>query len=92
MSEMDEIPVVEDNDVLVGMAPLVALVRATAEDPIVRAIRPEGGSVTPGTPFREVLERFEKYHLRALGVVDEFGVLIGIIGIDDVFSRLAATR
>lgn len=92
VSEMDEIPVVDDDDVLVGMARLVALVRATAEDPIVRAIRPEAGSVTPGTPFREVLERFEKYHLRALSVVDEFGVLIGIIGIDDVFSRLAATR
>jgi magnesium transporter len=90
VSDMDEIPVVGDDDILLGVAPLVQLVRADPDDLIVRAIRAEAGPVTPGTPFKDVLERFEKYHLRALTVVDEFGVLIGLISIDDVFSRLVA--
>jgi Mg2+/Co2+ transporter CorB len=50
--------------------------------------RREVRAVTTGTPFKEVVERFEKYHLRALAVVDEFGDLKGIINIEDVLSRL----
>ena len=41
-----------------------------------------------GEPFREVVARFEKYHLRALAVVDEAGRLAGMINIEDVLSRL----
>jgi CBS domain containing-hemolysin-like protein len=39
-----------------------------------------------------VLEHFEKYHLRTLCVTDEFGVLVGLISIEDVLKRLVATR
>jgi magnesium transporter len=90
VSDIDEIPIVGDDDVLLGVAPVVQLVRANPEATILHAVRREGTPVTPGTPFKEVLERFDKYHLRALSVVDEFGVLVGLISIDDVFSRLAA--
>jgi Mg/Co/Ni transporter MgtE len=51
-------------------------------------MRREVRAVTTSTPFKEVVERFEKYHLRALAVVDEFGDLKGIINIEDVLSRL----
>ena len=50
--------------------------------------RREVRAVTTSTPFKEVVERFEKYHLRALAVVDEFGDLKGMINIEDVLSRL----
>ena len=41
------------------------------------------------TVEREVLERFEKYHLRALPVTDEHGRLVGLISVEDVVRRLA---
>jgi Mg/Co/Ni transporter MgtE len=89
LGELDEIPIVGDDDRLVGVAPLVRLVRAAGDRPAVEVMRREARAVTPATPFREVLERFEKYHLRALAVVDEFGALVGLINIEDVLSRLA---
>ena len=87
LGELDEIPVV-DEDHLVGVAPLVRLVRASSERPVTGVMRREARAVTPSTPFREVVERFEKYNLRALMVVDEFSRLVGLISIEDVFSRL----
>jgi Mg/Co/Ni transporter MgtE len=87
--ELDEIPVVGPNQRLVGVVPLVRLVRAPADDPITLHMRREARAVTPTTPFKEIVERFEKYHLRALVVTDEFGELVGLINIEDVFSRLA---
>ena len=53
-----------------------------------------GGPAAPpgfgGAPpsFAEIVERFEKYNLRALMVVDEFSRLVGLISIEDVFSHL----
>lgn len=90
LPELDEIPVVGDNDRLVGVAPLGRLVRANDVDAVTSVMRRESRAVTPATPFDEVVERFEKYHLRALTVVDEFGVLVGLINIEDVLSRLVA--
>jgi len=89
-SELDEIPIVGDKNRLVGVAPLVRLARAAPGDPVTVAMRRETRAVTPATPLKEVVARFEKYHLRALAVTDEFGILVGLINIDDVFRRLAA--
>lgn len=89
-SELDEIPVVGDGDRLVGVAPLARLVRSDPEQAVTSVMRREARAVTTGTPFDEVVERFEKYHLRALAVVDEFGILVGLINIEDVFSELVA--
>ena len=92
VSEVSEIPVAGESDQLVGVVPLVQLVRATPDDPLSGLIRPELAAVTPGTPFGEVLEHFEKYHVRTLCVTDESGVLIGLISIEDVLKRLATAR
>ena len=89
LGELDEIPVVGNDDRLVGVVPLVRLVRLPADQPVTSAMRREARAVTPTAPFKEVVDRFEKYHLRALAVVNEFGVLIGLISIEDVLSRLA---
>ena len=40
----------------------------------------------------DVVERFAKYHLRALAVVDDHGRLCGMINIEDVLSRLVSER
>nr|HEV7953602.1 CBS domain-containing protein [Candidatus Acidoferrales bacterium] len=44
----------------------------------------------PDANEKEVFELFDKYNLRVLGVVDESGVPIGAITVDDVVTRLAA--
>ena len=71
------------------MVPLVRLLRRPPEAPVTAAMRRDARAVLPTAPFSEVVERFEKYHLRALAVVDEFGFLVGLITIEDVLSRLA---
>lgn len=86
--EMDEIPVTGEEDALAGMVPIVRLVRAPGGRPVTEFMRREARAVTTSTPFQEVVERFEKYHLRALAVVDDFGRLKGLINIEDVLSRL----
>jgi Mg/Co/Ni transporter MgtE len=86
--ELDEIPLVDEEGKLFGIVPLVRLVRAPGGRPVTEFMRREVRAVTTSTPFKEVVERFEKYHLRALAVVDEFGDLKGIINIEDVLSRL----
>ena len=90
ISELDEIPVLGGDRRLVGIAPLVRIVRAAPGDPVTVALRREARAVTPPTPFAEVAERFEKYHLRALCVVDELGLLVGLINVEDVVSRLVS--
>ncbi|HEX4825292.1 MAG TPA: CBS domain-containing protein [Candidatus Polarisedimenticolaceae bacterium] len=86
--EMDEIPLSDDAGKLVGIVPLVRLVRAPGGRPVTEFMRRETRAVTTAAPFKDVVERFEKYHLRALAVVDEFNDLKGIINIEDVLSRL----
>lgn len=88
LGEMDEIPVVGDGDRLIGVVPLVRLIRAPGGHPVTEFMRREARAVTTSAPFKDVVERFEKYHLRALAVVDEFGELVGLINIEDVLSRL----
>jgi Mg/Co/Ni transporter MgtE len=52
-------------------------------------MRSDARAVFSSAPLEEVVERFEKYHLRGLAVIDEFGSLIGLITIEDLLSRLA---
>jgi sporulation protein YlmC with PRC-barrel domain len=86
--ELDEIPLVDDDGKLFGIVPLVRLVRASGGRPVTEFKRREVRAVVTSAPFKDVVERFEKYHLRALAVVDEFGDLKGMINIEDVLSRL----
>lgn len=53
---------------------------ALAAEPLV--------SVRPDADQKEVFELFDKYDLRTLGVVDEYGHPIGVITVDDVVSQL----
>jgi len=91
-AELDEVPVVTEEGKLVGMAPLVQLVRAAAAAPVTESCRPETPSVRPSATFSEVVGWFEKYHLRALAVVDEYGELMGVINVEDVITHLARQR
>jgi CBS domain-containing protein len=87
--ELDEVPVVTEDDKLVGMAPLVRLARAVPEAPVTSACRSESAAVAASATFAEVVDWFAKYHLRSLPVTDEHGRLVGVISGEDVLSRLA---
>jgi CBS domain-containing protein len=87
--ELDEVPVVTEEGRLVGMAPLVRLLRSAPDAPVAAACRAEAPSVAPTAPFAEVVDWFEKYSLRGLPVVDEHGRLVGLISVEDVVRRLA---
>jgi magnesium transporter len=87
--ELDEVPVVTEEGRLVGMAPLVSLLRTGAGSPVTAACRAVSLSVVASASFTEVVEAFEKYHLRALPVADEHGRLVGLISVEDVVRRLA---
>jgi Mg/Co/Ni transporter MgtE len=89
LGEMDEIPLTDPGGRLVGIVPLVRLIRRGLDEPVTSAMRRDARAVLSSAPLKEVVERFEKYHLRGLAVVDEFGSLIGLITIEDLFSRLA---
>jgi sporulation protein YlmC with PRC-barrel domain len=91
-SELDEVPVVTEEGKLVGLAPLVHLVRAPADARVTVACRPERPSVRTSASFAEVLGWFEKYHLRVLPVLDEYESLLGVINVEDVLTRLARRR
>jgi len=88
LGEMDEIPLVDANDNLVGIVPLVRLVRRAPDEAVTNAMRRDTRAVQADTPLKEVAERFEKYHLRGLAVTNHFGQLIGLITIEDLLSRL----
>ena len=87
--DLDEVPVVTEDGRLVGVAPLARLLRAPAHAPVTVACRAESPSVGPWATFAEVVEWFEKYHLRSLPVAGEHGRLIGLISVEDIVSRLA---
>jgi magnesium transporter len=89
LGEMDEIPLADESGRLAGMVPLVRMVRRTPEEPVTKAMRRDARAVLPSATLAEVVERFEKYHLRGLAVVDVSGYLIGLITIEDLLSRLA---
>jgi CBS-domain-containing membrane protein len=90
ISELDEIPIVGEHERFIGLVPLAQIVRADPAHSVTTVVRPEPCVVTAGTPFKELVTHFEKYHLRALAVADEFGILAGLISIEDVLSRLVS--
>ncbi len=91
-SELDEIPVVTEHGKLVGVAPLSRVIRVPSGAPVRTACRAETPSVRPSATLGEVVEWFEKYHLRVLAVVDEYDALMGVINVEDVLTRLARRR
>jgi magnesium transporter len=85
--ELDEIYyiyVVSDENVLLGILSLKALLLATASTRIKDIYAAEVRSVQTDTPSEEVAQIMEKYDLIVLPVVDSIGRLMGRITIDDV--------
>jgi Mg/Co/Ni transporter MgtE len=75
---------------LVGAVPLTKLVLAGPNEKLADITTEPLISCHAGTNERQVTELFDKYNLVTLPVVDDKGVLTGVITSDDVISLLRA--
>jgi Mg/Co/Ni transporter MgtE len=79
---------VGEGEKLVGAVPLVKLVLSPLDTPLSELTSEPLISCKPGADENEVSELFDKYNLLTLPVVDEDGMLTGVITADDVISIL----
>lgn len=84
LDEIYYIYVVDDDNVLLGILSLKALLLASASTKIKDVFDDEVRSVQADTPSEEVAQIMEKYDLIVLPVIDSIGRLMGRITIDDV--------
>jgi Mg/Co/Ni transporter MgtE len=79
---------VGEGERLVGAVPLVKLVLSALDTPLSELTSEPLISCHPGADENEVSELFDKYNLLTLPVVDDEGMLTGVITADDVISIL----
>ena len=84
LDEIYYIYVVSDENVLLGILSLKALLLASASTRVRDIFAAEVRSVQTDTPSEEVAQIMEKYDLIVLPVTDSIGRLMGRITIDDV--------
>jgi Mg/Co/Ni transporter MgtE len=80
--------ILDGEDKLVGMVPLASIVLVEQETPLKTLIAEPLVSCRMDAKEREVAELFDKYNLLMLPVVDEKGVVHGVITADDVIGLL----
>ena len=90
VESLSTIFVVGDGDKLVGAIPLAHLVLSEPEASLSSVNTDPLITCSPRADEREVAEIFDKYNLLMLPVVDEQGVITGVITADDVISILRA--
>ena len=80
--------VVNEEGQLSGLAPLQKLIVARPQRRLYEILNEDVVAVNADTPAEEAAQKMERYNLVALPVVDEHGVLIGRITIDDVVDYI----
>jgi magnesium transporter len=80
--------VVDEADRLVGELPIVDLLLQKSTTRVAEIMEPVVAQETPGVDQEVVARLFSKYDLVSLPVVDEAGVLLGRIVIDDIVDVL----
>jgi len=82
--------IIGDKDKLLGAVPLAKIVLAKPGTPLMMLSTGHMTTIRPGADEKEVAELFDKYNLLSLPVIDEEGVLTGVITADDVINMLRA--
>jgi len=90
VESVSTIYIIGERDKLLGQVPLAKIVLATAETPLMLLSTGHMSTIHPGADEKEVAELFDKYNLLTLPVVDDEGVLTGVITADDVINMLRA--
>lgn len=78
----------DTNKRLVGVASLRDLLLASSLQPISEILRSNVINVDPSEDQEEVARKMAKYDLNVMPVVDERGVILGVITIDDIVDVL----
>ena len=84
--------VLDDDNRLVGVSSVRTLVLNNDDVLMGDIMYTEIISVTPDEPEEDAVENIFKYELTAMPVVDERGVLLGIITVDDAWDALEDDR
>lgn len=79
--------VTDADSVLRGTVTLRGLIVARPDDPVREFMRSDPISVDAGVDAEQVGAAIARYNLLALPVVDDAGVLLGIVTVDDAFER-----
>ena len=84
-----EVYLLDAQDHLAGVVPMSRLLLAAGSQPVL-ALAPEGRHVTCGLDAHEneVAELFDKYNLKSLPVLDQFGRVAGVIHAEQVIAAL----
>jgi Mg/Co/Ni transporter MgtE len=88
LESLNTVFLVDEAGRLTGAVPLARLFVASPERPLAELATDEPIRVSVDATEQEVTELFDKYNLLTLPVVDEEGVLSGVITADDVITVL----
>ena len=81
---------VDSHGTLAGAVPLVKLVLARSDTPLLSLMQAPLVYTHKETSDNEVAELFDKYNLVTLPVIDEHNKLVGVVTSDDVITMLRA--
>jgi len=90
VESVSTIYIIGDKDKLLGSVPLAKIVLAPPGTPLMMLSTGHMTTVQPGADEKKVAELFDKYNLLTLPVIDDEGVLTGVITADDVINMLRA--
>ncbi len=90
VESLSTIFLVAEGEKLLGTVPLAKLVLAEPDAQLQSVAAEPLITCSPAADEREVAEIFDKYNLLTLPVVDENGIMTGVITADDVISILRA--
>ncbi len=90
VESVSTIYIVGEKDKLLGAVPLAKIVLAPAGTLLMMLSTGHLTTVHPGADEKKVAELFDKYNLLTLPVIDDEGVLTGVITADDVINMLRA--
>ena len=88
IESVSTIYLVDSHGTLVGAVPLVKLVLAQPDTPLLSLLQEPLVLTHEATSDKDVAELFDKYNLITLPVIDEHNKLVGVITSDDVITML----
>ncbi|MGC2110283.1 MAG: CBS domain-containing protein [Candidatus Korobacteraceae bacterium] len=90
VESVSTIYIIGEKDKLLGSVPLAKIVLAPPGTSLMMLSTGHMTTIHPGADEKEVAELFDKYNLLTLPVIDDEGVLTGVITADDVINMLRA--
>ena len=90
VESISTIYIIGEKDKLLGHVPLAKIVLAPPGTPLMMLSTGHMTTIHPGADEKRIAELFDKYNLLTLPVIDDEGVLTGVITADDVINMLRA--